>query len=54
MLVSFFSKQHFEKSPHITAPRTMVNYLIVGTGDFAHGIAHLFMNYNSESSQNQA
>jgi predicted dinucleotide-binding enzyme len=25
---------------------------IIGTGDFAHGIAHLFMNYNSESSGN--
>jgi predicted dinucleotide-binding enzyme len=30
----------------------MVYVAIIGTGDFAHGIAHLFMNYNSESSGN--
>jgi predicted dinucleotide-binding enzyme len=30
----------------------MVYVAIIGTGDFSHGIAHLFMNYNSESSGN--
>jgi predicted dinucleotide-binding enzyme len=30
----------------------MVYVAIIGTGDFAHGIAHLFMNCNSESSGN--
>jgi predicted dinucleotide-binding enzyme len=30
----------------------MVYVAIIGTGDFAHGIAHLFRNYNSESSGN--
>jgi predicted dinucleotide-binding enzyme len=30
----------------------MVYVAIIGTGEFAHGIAHLFMNYNSVSSGN--
>jgi predicted dinucleotide-binding enzyme len=30
----------------------MAYIAIIGTGNLAHGIAHLFMNYNSESSGN--